>query len=53
MNFTERTFFQLCKTSISLIRQINSIFWRLFYYFFDVSPTYSSRLPQGNVFNHV
>ena len=35
------------------IKQIISLFWRLFYYLADVSPTYSSRLPQGNVFNLV
>jgi len=31
--------------------QADNSIWRLFYYLADVSPTYSSSLPQGNVFN--
>jgi len=29
------------------------MFCGLFYYLADVSPTYTSRFPQGNVFNHI
>ena len=48
-----RCYYFAAHKKICCFEQINSIFWRLFYYLADVSPTYSSRLPKGNVFNHI
>jgi len=41
------------KRAAVFCKRINSFFGNYFYYLVNVSPTYSTRLPQGIVFNHI
>jgi len=53
-NFSGGPIFFTFKRETVFCKQIGSIFsGDYFYYLADVSPTYSSRLPQSNIFNHI